>query len=126
MDLFSYAIVVCMIYGAYKLYKQIYAPMNISVQPVSMLDSQITPVYTFPVSKNRDGSVNIEHVTLNIILADKPKLLEAIKYTLDQYGACTNVNSYLFYYGDVLLVKLMCDENGNFNAINRLPRSSFF
>lgn len=111
-------------YSGVKLYKQLFPPADIFVQPKSMLDSQVNPVYTFQLSRNPDKSVNIEQITSNVILANKTELVNAIKYTLTEYGKFSDVNSYIFYYGELPLLKLISDEQFETNVISRIPRSS--
>lgn len=112
----------CIVYGGYKLYKFLSSPIyHCFTQNASTLEG--TPVYAFQAIKSEDGTLNIDHITSNVILADKPRLVEAIEFALTKYGTCTNVNSFVFYYGEILLVKLIVDSEASTNVIVRLPRT---
>lgn len=115
MDPIACAVVAGTVYLGYRWYQQISPPVSVSVQPVALADRKFDPAYTFSLGDN------VETITSNVLLANKPQLIEAIKYTHDNYGICTNTNSYLFYYCDVPLLKMVRDVEASHHIVTRIP-----
>jgi hypothetical protein len=121
MDPIATVLAGCVAYGGYKLYKILSSPIyHCFPQEVSKL--QGTPVYTFELMSSKDGTLDIEQITSNVILANKPRLIDAITFALTEYGSCIGVNSFVFYYGEIPLVKLVVSPKALTNTIVRLPR----
>jgi hypothetical protein len=124
MDPISTVLAGCAVYGGYRAYKFLSSPTyHCFPQDVSKL--QGTPVYTFELIRGGDGTLNSEQITSNVILADKSELIDAIKFALTEYGSCTNMNSLVFYYGEIPLVKLVDRHEALTNVIVRLPRKQW-
>lgn len=122
MDPITTVLAGCMAYGGYKLYKLFSSPIYYSYsQDASNLEGN--PVYTFDVIRAEDGTLNVDQITSNVILANKHQLVDAIKFAITEYGLFRNINSFVFYYGEIALVKLVVSDNATTNFIVRLPRN---
>lgn len=127
MDLLLYALVGCgfvaCVFYSYKSYKksfetiEIYSPAYVFIQEVILSNRKINPCYTFDLSHNE---YNIEDIISNDLLKGKLQLLETIKYTHQKYETCTDVNSYIFYFSGIPILKIIFNENYKFNIISQI------
>jgi hypothetical protein len=120
MDPISTVVLGCLAYGGYKLYTYASSPIyHYFAQPVSQLEG--TPVYNFDLTRAPDGYLNINGLTSNAILSNKPQLVDAIKVIVPKYQNCNDINSFVFYYGEIPLLKLGLSKTALTNVIVRLP-----
>jgi hypothetical protein len=122
MDPIATLLAGCVVYGGYKLYKLLSSPSyHCFLEEGWELEG--TPVYTFELIKTIKGTTDIEQITSNVILKNKTKLVEAIKFALTEYGSCTSINSFVFYYDEIPLVQLIVSSKASTNVLVRLPRN---
>jgi hypothetical protein len=122
MDPVTIVLAGCMAYGGYSLYKSYTSPFY-SFYVKDVKDDNAHTVHTFKALRTPEGTLNIDQITSDVILINKPKLVDTVKCALSEYGQCSGLNSFLFYYGEVPVLKIVIDNNASKNVIVRLSRT---